>query len=356
MSPNRAPALRLPLVVLVALTLVTVACGDDQTTAQRAEASTTVTGVDELAPVPPEPSAGCADPEPVEAESVETITVDGAEWQYQRHVPAAHDGVEPVPMVVDFHGYSEGAGVHAVHTALGPFGDEQGFVTITPQGQGPVPLWNLDEDAGDLTFVDQLLDAEEAALCVDLNRVYATGLSNGAFMTSAVACALEGRVAAVAPVAGIRDLEGCELDRPVPVVAFHGTEDRFISYDGGLGPSVGDLPSPDGSGRSLAEEGQLPEEAEIATGGSVPAQTAGWAARNGCDPEPTETAVADDVTLVEFTCPDDATTQLYRVDGGGHSWPGSDFSVTIESVVGPTTFSIDANELMWAFFEEHPRR
>ena len=73
-------------------------------------------------------------------------------------------------------------------------------------------------------------------------------------------------------------------------------------------------------------------------------------------PEPTETSVADDVTLVEFTCPDDATTQLYRVDGGGHSWPGSDFSVTIESVVGPTTFSIDANELMWAFFEEHPRR
>ena len=342
--------------MLVAFSVVTAACGDDQTAASRAEQTTTVGAENELAPVPPEPSAGCGASGAVEAESVETITVDGVEWQYERHVPPAHDGVVPVPMVIDFHGYSEGAGVHAEHSGLGPFGDDQGFVTITPQGQGPVPLWDVGEDSGDLTFVDRLLDAEEAALCIDVNRVDATGLSNGAFMALAVACALEGRVAAVAPVAGIRDLAGCEFDRPVPVIAFHGTEDEFITYDGGLGPAVGALPSPDGSGKTLADEGALPEENEIAAGGSVPEQTAAWAARNGCDPEPTEAAVADDVTLIEFTCPDDATTQLYRVDGGGHSWPGSDFSVTIESVVGPTTLSIDADELMLAFFEAHPRR
>ena len=45
---------------------------------------------------------------------------------------------------------------------------------------------------------------------------------------------------------------------------------------------------------------------------------------------------------------------LYKVEGGGHSWPGSEFSVSIASIVGETTDEIDANELMWEFFMEHP--
>ena len=41
------------------------------------------------------------------------------------------------------------------------------------------------------------------------------------------------------------------------------------------------------------------------------------------------------------------------MEGGGHSWPGSEFSQAIENVVGPTTTSIDANEVMWDFFQAH---
>ena len=46
----------------------------------------------------------------------------------------------------------------------------------------------------------------------------------------------------------------------------------------------------------------------------------------------------------------------YVIGGGGHSWPGSDFSATIESIVGLTTFEVDANEVMWEFFQAHPLR
>jgi polyhydroxybutyrate depolymerase len=62
------------------------------------------------------------------------------------------------------------------------------------------------------------------------------------------------------------------------------------------------------------------------------------------------------VTLLQWSCPPGADVELYRVTGGGHSWPGSTFSKAIESVVGPTTMSIDANEIMWKFFERHPLR
>ena len=68
-----------------------------------------------------------------------------------------------------------------------------------------------------------------------------------------------------------------------------------------------------------------------------------------------ETKVTADVTLVAFDCPAPIAVELYRVEGGGHSWPGSEFSKAIANVVGPTTTTIDADALMWAFFEQHPR-
>ena len=79
-----------------------------------------------------------------------------------------------------------------------------------------------------------------------------------------------------------------------------------------------------------------------------------WAIRNGCDPAPGETPVAADVTLIAFDCPPGAEVELYRVTDGGHSWPGSPFSVQVEAAIGRTTMSVSANELIWDFFVAHP--
>ena len=54
----------------------------------------------------------------------------------------------PLPVVLDLHGYSEGATVHEMMSSLGPFGDEHDFVTITPQGQGPVARWDTEPRLG----------------------------------------------------------------------------------------------------------------------------------------------------------------------------------------------------------------
>jgi polyhydroxybutyrate depolymerase len=202
-----------------------------------------------------------------------------------------------------------------------------------------------------MTFIGEMLDDVEGAVCVDRARVFVTGLSNGAMMTSAIACAMSDRVAAVAPVAGVTEIEDCEATRPVPVVAFHGTDDGFLAYDGGLGEQALNLPAPDGSGRRLSD---LNIGGVTERGPSVPDTVADWATRNGCDPKPTDEQIADDVTLHAFPCPAGADAELYEIKGGGHTWPGSDFSKAIESSVGPTTFSIDANDVMWDFFVAHP--
>ncbi len=305
------------------------------------------------AAVQPVASAGCAATPVAVGDEHVSMTSDGLERSYLRSVPPAYDGTTPVPLVIDLHGFQEGADMHAYNSGLGPFGDEHGFVTITPQGNavGAQPMWLIDRDSADVVFIGDLLDEAEATLCVDLARVYVTGFSNGAMLTSVLACVYADRLAAVAPVSGVADVEGCDPARPVPVVAFHGTDDPYVDFDGGFGPAVPVQPSD--------VQPTLVDDAIATTYVPAPVEEtmAEWAERNGCAAgDPVEEEVADDVTLLAWPCSDAATaTDLYRIDGGGHTWPGSNFLVAYQSLVGSTTMSISANEVMWAFFEDHAR-
>jgi polyhydroxybutyrate depolymerase len=279
-------------------------------------------------------------------------TSGGAARYYIRHVPPSYDGRKAFPVVVDLHGYLEGAKLHTTHSMLGVFGDAHGFITITPQGSGsPVAHWDLGFASPDVRFIGDLLDEAERTLCINERRIFVAGYSNGAFLASSLACVDAARIAAIAPVSGLRDPPGCKPGRPVPIVTFHGTGDEWAAFGGGLGPRAQTASADDGTGRTLGETeaGQA-----VARGAAIPAIVAAWAKRNHCSTRPTETKVAPDVAVVRYRCPRKADVQLYRIAGGGHTWPGSAFSKSISSAVGPTTSSIDADEVMWAFFQAHP--
>src|SRR5690606_10095983 len=67
-------------------------------------------------------------------------------------------------------------------------------------------------DGDDLGFLNGLLDSLEDELCLDQSREYATGKSNGAGMTTWLACQPDPRFAAVAPVAGVNMTKFCPGD------------------------------------------------------------------------------------------------------------------------------------------------
>lgn len=295
------------------------------------------------------PSPGCGTAEAGPVDRVVEGSFAGSDGRYIEVLPGAHDGSTPVPLVVDLHGYSSPLEAQRLLSGLAEMGLQEGFGVVLPQVTRGVPSWNASVGSSDVQFVTAILDEVVATRCIDEARVYVAGMSNGAFMTSALACSLSDRVAAAAPVTGIADVAGCELSRPVPVIAFHGTADSFVSYDGGLGDSVSILPTEDGG--TIGEIGEI-----SGTGGpTIEDQTAAWAGRNSCSGSaPAEEQLADDVVLLTWDCPDEGPTLLYRIIGGGHTWPGSPFLEDFSDVVGPTTFSIDANELIWAFFQAHP--
>lgn len=264
-------------------------------------------------------SAGCAAGTARAAGTDEvTTTSGGVARTYLRRIPTGYDAKNPLPVIIDFHGYGEGAQVHTFMSEWGPRADAEHFVVIYPQGLGATPAWATALGSADLTFFSNLLDEVEAGVCVDQRRVFVSGLSMGAFMTSSVACQFADRVAAVGIVAGVRNPTGCAPSRAVPMVTFHGTADTFVAYE------------------------------------PVPATVAAWAARNKCFPKALEDSIASDVVLTRYLCPTGAEVGFYRIDGGGHAWPGSEFSKQIASVVGFTTFSINASDIMWDFFERHP--
>lgn len=308
------------------------------------------------------PSAGCSAAPIDPARNADTrveVDVPGQTGEYAtrwyfENVPASATGSKPVPLVVDLHGYSEGATVHRLMSGLSKLGETEGFITVTPQGQGPVPRWDTAlATSPDIAFIEAMLDQIGAERCIDRNRVFVTGLSNGGFMTSALACVAADRFAAAAPVAGIQAPKGCKPARAVPVVAFHGTADGFVSYTGGIGEAALNLPAADGSGKRLSDDGGIPAEAR--SGPSVPRTTKAWAKRNGCTTTAKTRKVSSDVTRIAYSgCRGGADAQLYRIAEGGHTWPGSEFSAGVSAIVGRTTMTIDANEIMWRFFERHP--
>ena len=306
-------------------------------------------GPESRADSPPVPSAGCGTSSATgvgPGQRRVTVASAGQDRWYLQEIPPAHDGRNPVPVVVDLHGYGEGAVAHAESTQLAPYGAMQGFITVTPQGQGAQQAWDSAPGSPDVQFVSDLLDQVERTLCVDTDRIFATGSSNGAMLASTLACVDSARFAAVAAVAGVAIVDGCTPRRAVPIVAFHGSEDPVVRYNGGLDPGIAALPLPDGQ-RTIAD---IRPGADL----SIPQVMAWWGDRDSCGTDADEERLSPSTVLLRFRCPGWTAVELYRIDGGGHTWPGRDVSSSAAQPRPGPESPLVAADTIWAFLEDHP--
>src|SRR5690606_37396672 len=84
----------------------------------------------------------------------------------------------------------------------------------------------------DVKFIACLLDDVAAMVNIDEKRVFAAGMSNGGMMCYRLAAELSDRIAAIAPVAGAMGIENVRPSRHVPVIHFHGAEDKIVPLNG----------------------------------------------------------------------------------------------------------------------------
>ncbi|MEP7378116.1 MAG: PHB depolymerase family esterase [Chloroflexota bacterium] len=241
-------------------------------------------------------------------------------------------------LVVALHGRSGNGAAIAELTDFNERADAAGFAVLYPNALAENPVWRRESawDLGlgsDTDAIVAFIEQAVAAGCVDNRRVYATGYSLGGGMAAVLGCRRPDLFAAIAPVAGIYGSEWlgeCMPSEPVGIIAFHGTADTVLHYEGGLIDAEG-----------FTEKPTVP----------VPQWAAEWANRNGCQTSASEQPIGSDVVERRWSgC--DAPVELYAIQEGGHTWPGS---ASNEPALGYSTQTISATQLMWSFFEATAR-
>jgi polyhydroxybutyrate depolymerase len=277
-------------------------------------------------------SSGCGKAPPFSpgTTSSGSLLSGGITRAYWLHIPRGYRPAHPYPLILVFHGHASTA--HRIERATGfsQLADRVGLLAAYPVGLvGPDGLTGWASGGphkprvNDVLFVSDLLNRLQAQYCVNPDRIYATGFSNGGGMTSVLACALARRIAAFAPVSGsyFTPPSGCHPGRPVPILEFHGTDDGIVPYAGR--PRIGEQGAWDW------------------------AKT--WAARDACALLPDQLDVYADVTTYMWTgCQGHATVIHYRLVGGAHAWPGAGLHRPLVDA------ALNATSLIWQFFTAHP--
>jgi polyhydroxybutyrate depolymerase len=237
---------------------------------------------------------------------------------YRLSIPPGYDGRAAMPLVLELHGSGGSSAGQARTSGFEEVAAREGFIVASLQADGG--RWNVPVDtnrADDVAYVSNVIDHVAALLCTDLTRVYATGFSGGGRMSSLLGCKLNTRIAAIAPVSGLRWPAPC-VGRPIPVLTFHGLADQQNPYSG-------------------QAAGRGPEWLE-----SVPDALAGWAGHNGCGANVIVDDPAGPLSTMRYdNCREGAEVRIIRIDGLGHTW---------------TRQEIDTTAVMWEFFKSHRLR
>lgn len=263
----------------------------------------------------------------------DSIYCGGQYRSYILYVPAIYNASHATPMVINMHGYTSNAQQQQYYGNFMPVADTANFLVIHPQGtySNGQAFWNAGISSAlvnDIQFISNLIDSISAQYNVDPNCVYATGLSNGGFMSQTLACALNNKIAAIASVSGTmftQQYASCTPVRPVPVLHIHGTADGVVPYAG-----------------NSSEE---------------PADTivSFWRRHNQCNPTAQfsnvpNTNTSDGCTAEHYVYTggiDASSVELYKIIGGGHSWPGAPV------VIDVTNMDFNASVEIWRFFRKY---
>lgn len=276
-----------------------------------------------------------------------SFVYQGRERSYLLYAPRGAERLEGKrPLVLAIHG-GAGSDRSMMRLTRGGFdslADRDGFFVVYPNavarywdfGEGAVSE-ALPQRADDLGYFRAVLDQVSERYPVDPRRVFATGISRGGQASYFLACKLAGRIRAIAafsmPLPDFLE-DDCTAGPPVGVAIVNGTADPLVPYGGGrievLGHDRGAVLSTD-------------------------ATAALFRRRDGCAAKPTGEETldgVDDGTRVEKTtwasC-DGAPVVVYRVEGGGHTWP-SGVQYLPERVVGKVTREVDGAAVAWEFF------
>jgi polyhydroxybutyrate depolymerase len=172
------------------------------------------------------------------------IEVEGETREYLIHIPNSYDTTKSVPIVMNFHGFSQSVSDYIIEADMRSLAESDTFILIYPQGSylNGYSQWNAcpiggdnKSDVDDFGFVEDLIEEISSQYNVDTDRIYAVGYSNGGMLAYGLANYKSDLIAAVASVSGaMLDCIG-NTSHSMPVLHLHGTDDYVLPYNGDKG-------------------------------------------------------------------------------------------------------------------------
>lgn len=263
-----------------------------------------------------------------------------------------HSQQKPLALLFVLHG-GGGSGASMEMLTAGRFNriaDRDGAIVVYPEGIDrhwndgrALPETAARENIDDVGFLLALVDDLAREHAIDRGQIYATGISNGGFMSLRIACDAADTFAAVAPVTAAFSEQlasRCRPARPIGVAIFNGTEDPLVPWSGGPVKVLGTTRGVVWSTLRTFDR---------------------WLELDNCRErtlDPRVDGVAEDSTALVVhhgrDCRDHVEVRLVEIQGGGHTWPsGQTYAGT--RLVGRVSREIDATEEIWTFMQAHRR-
>ena len=269
----------------------------------------------------------------------DSIPHDGMDRTFLLHLPIGYNDSTDVPLIVAMHGGFGNAYSIENQSQLSAKADLENFIVVYPEGVVGgvlnISSWNAgwccgyasNSNVDDVGFIDALLDTLINLYAVDTNRIYATGMSNGGFLSYRLGCELSERIAAIAPVAASMSMVDCIPSRPVPLIDFHSYLDTHIPYDGGIGNGPSNHYNP-------------PQDSVLNV----------WGENSNCVDLNDTIIYNSQYTFIKWTsCDCNSEVHHYITQDGGHSWPGG-----VPTLLGDSVSNyISATDLLWSFFQQY---
>ena len=251
---------------------------------------------------------------------------DGSYREYITYVPDSYNQSISSPLVFNLHGRTSNAYQQMWYGDFRSIADTSSFIIVHPQGlldNTGVTHWNIGQSSvDDIGFIESLYQKLILKYSIDLDKVYSVGMSNGGYMSYYLSCSMSNKIAAIASVTGAMSQYTetmCNPSHPTPVMEIHGTADSTVPFN------------------------------------SIISGLEYWRDYNNCS-STADTTVIPDLVVADWSTVEhiiyangdnDVTTELFKVIGGGHSWPGSNFSS------GVTNYDINASVEIWKFFSRY---
>ena len=268
---------------------------------------------------------------------VQTLTYDNIVREYYVSYPENSDS--SVPLIINMHGFGSYAIQQKNYSQMDSYAHSKGVAVVYPEAINN--SWNVGTGRGlnrqdDVGFINVLIDSIATDYNIDLNRIYACGMSNGGYMSYELICSLSDKITAFGSVTGnfmLNDDQSCSVSREIPLIHIHGTDDRLVDYTDSRDYAMNTMDSVN----YWAKHNQL-SELEI---------------------QAIDDVVPSDKTYVEkftfYRNNSDTKVVHFKVYNGGHQWFGSPVGdwFWIKLGLGNNNHEINASKELVDFFLQY---